>query len=189
MTTMTSYLSIERTSQHKSLWISLAQIVAGSMFIALCAQIRVPLPFTPVPITGSTLGIMLVGMTLGSRNGALSALAYLIEAVFGLPVLSGLRIDPLVLFSPVGGYLVGFVFQAYIVGLFAETGCKKSTLGKFPGFVLASVVGMAFGAAWLGLYVGFTHVLLMGVIPFIPGELFKIVAALSIFSHEASRSE
>lgn len=123
----------------------LTRIILGSCLIALCAQIRIPLPFTPVPITLQTLAVMLVGGALGSRNGALSVLLYLAESMLGLPVLSGFRIDPLALFSPVGGYLVGFVFQAYLTGWFVENQSIKKRISLLPGVALASVLGMGCG--------------------------------------------
>lgn len=155
----------------------LTQIVLGSILIALSAQIRIPLPFTPVPITFQTLAVMLVGGMLGSRNGALSVIFYLAEALMGLPVLSGGRSDPLFLFSPVGGYLVGCVMQAYLAGWFVERRKFISEWLLFLGLIFACSIQMGCGACWLALFLGAKHAWSLGVAPFIFGELFKIVLA------------
>jgi biotin transport system substrate-specific component len=134
-----------------------------------------------VPITFQTLAVMVVGGMLGSRNGALSLMLYLVEALMGLPVLSGGRSDPLFLLSPVGGYLVGCVIQAYLVGWFVE---RRQVFGKsllFLGLTLACSLQMACGAYWLAFFVGVKHVWALGVAPFIPGELLKIMLAGMFF--------
>jgi biotin transport system substrate-specific component len=164
-----------------SRWLLLAQVVLCSMLIALCAQIRIPLPFTPVPITFQTLAVLIVGGMLGSRNGALSVILYLTEALMGLPVLSGGRSDPLFLLSPVGGYLVGLIIQAYLTGWFVE---RRKILPKplmFVGLGLACSIQMACGACWLAFFVGVKHAWALGVAPFILGELFKIILAGMFF--------
>ena len=160
----------------------LAQILWGSLFIALCAQIRIPLPFTIVPVTLQTLAVMLIGGFLGARNGALCILLYLAESMLGIPVLSGFRIDPLALFSPIGGYLLGFIGQAYITGFFVEKEKTDKSHLHFFGLILGSFFTLFFGAFFLSFFVGFNQILMMGVIPFIPGEILKICAASSILS-------
>lgn len=154
----------------------LTQIVLCSFLIALCAQIRIPLFFTPVPLTLQTLAVLFVGCKLGSRNGSLSVILYLAESMMGLPVLSGGRADMLALFSPVGGYLVGFVVQAYLAGWFME---RKAILGKtnvFGGLMIACLVQLFCGFVWLGGFVGMTQGFILGVLPFVPGEMLKVIA-------------
>lgn len=163
----------------------LAQVIGGSLFIALCAQIRIPLPFTPVPITLQSLAVMIVGGMLGSRAGALSVLLYLTESMFGLPVLSGGRIDMLALMSPVGGYLIGFVFLAYVVGWFSE---RKHLFGKsflLAGIVLGCSLELILGAGWLAQFVGLSNAFMMGVAPFIPGEILKAIAVYTLLSRDS----
>lgn len=158
------------------------QIVLCSLFVALCARIRIPLPFTPVPITFQAFAVMLVGGTLGGRKGALVMLLYIAEAMLGLPVLSGGRVDPLVLFSPVAGYIVGFVFQAYCMGKCVE---KAQSIGPSLFFfysLLASFATLTCGALWLSAFVGLENAILMGIIPFIPGDTLKVFAATQILS-------
>lgn len=178
--------SIKAPIVSSSRWLLLTQIIFCSLMVALCAQIRIALPFTPVPITFQTLAIMIVGGMLGSRNGALALMLYLAEALMGLPVLSGGRSDPLFLISPVGGYLAGSVIQAYLTGWFVE---RRSVIGKplmFFGLSMACCIQMACGACWLAFFVGFKHVWALGIAPFIPGELFKIILAGMFFKRYIS---
>lgn len=164
-----------------SRWLILTQVILCSLLIALSAQIRIALPFTPVPITFQTLAVMIVGGMLGSRNGALSLMLYLAEALMGLPVLSGGRSDPLFLLSPVGGYLVGSIIQAYLAGWFVERRTRLGAPLLFIGLSLACAIQMACGACWLAFFVGIKHVWALGIAPFIPGEIFKIVLAGMFF--------
>lgn len=166
-----------------------AQIVLSSLFIALCAQISLYLPFTPVPITMQTLAVMMVGGVLGSRNGAISVILYLAQSVLGLPVLAGGVVNPFALIGPTGGYLISFVFQAYLVGWFAE---RFSVLGKsalMMGISLAYVVGLLLGGGWLAQFVGFENMLVMGVIPFIPGEVIKILVVVNFLTRNEPRAK
>lgn len=151
------------------------QILGASLLIGLFAQIEILLPFTPIPITGQTLGVLLVGACLGSRNGALSVLLYLLEGAVGLPVFSGGASGILWLAGPGGGYFAGFVAQAYIIGKLLETGAG-SCLKILTAALLSCAAQLACGVLWLSLFVGWNSVLSMGLYPFIPGELLKAVA-------------
>lgn len=173
---MLSKSLIKSAKAVESSWLLLAQIVLSSLLIALCAQIRIPLPFTPVPITMQTFAVMLLGGILGSRNAVLSVTLYLAEVTFGLPFLNGFQSNPLALMGVHGGYLIGFLFQAYIVGWFVE---RQAILGKNAltiGLALACAVQLTCGAIGLTCFFGVTQAFLLGVVPFICGELFKSLA-------------
>jgi Uncharacterized conserved protein len=178
MTTMTTFLESRPYRNEKLLL--LAQIIGGSLLIALCAQIRIPLPFTPVPLTLQTLAVMVLGARLGSKQGALTVLLYLTEVMCGLPVLAGGRVDMLALVGPTGGYLIGFVFLAYITGWFSERKERFSSFMLLAGILLANVVMLSFGAAWLGQFVGMSNAFMMGVVPFIPGDILKALAVCTL---------
>jgi len=164
------------------------QVIICSFLIALCSQIRIPLFFTPVPITLQTFAVLLVGAMLGSRKGALAVVLYLTETTFGLPFLSGGRSDPLALVSPVGGYLLGFVFQAYLAGWFAERQARLGNGIVFAGMLISSAVQLMMGGAWLAYYVGWSHMLLLGILPFVPGELVKIMVATTILNRNGVKA-
>ena len=95
-------------------------VIAGSILIALTAQVSIPLPFTPVPVTGQTFGVLVVGMALGSRRGALAVIAYLMEGAMGAPVFAGGTGGAPILAGPTAGYLFGFVPAAFVTGYLAE---------------------------------------------------------------------
>lgn len=156
---------------------TLELLVGASLFIALLAQIRVPLPFTPVPITGQTLAVLLVGAALGSRRGAAAVLLYLAEGLAGLPVFAGGGAGLAHLLGPTGGYLVGFVAAAWVAGRLAEQGWDRRGRTAWLVFLLAEVALYLPGLAWLALYVGPQRVLALGLYPFVVGDLLKMALA------------
>lgn len=151
---------------------SCLQVFAGSILIALCARKEIPLPFTPVPLTCQTLAILFLGVTLGSKKSAAAALLYLLEVLMGLPVLAGGVANSLAFFGPRCGYLLGMPLQAYIAGKLTEKG-KRSELATFFCLILACAVQLGLGVCGLVGFVGMKNVLMMGLYPFIPGEVLK----------------
>ncbi|MCE5316845.1 MAG: biotin transporter BioY [Parachlamydia sp.] len=166
----TQTLHLARSSEK-----SFLQILGASLLIALFAQIEILLPFTPIPITGQSLGVLLVGAFLGSRKGSLSVLLYLAEGAMGLPVFSGGASGFFWLAGPGGGYLAGFVLQAYLMGMLLEKG-ETNCFRTLAAALLACATQMACGILWLSLFVGWSSVLALGLYPFIPGELLKAIA-------------
>lgn len=153
-------------------------VLAFSLLIALSAQVAMPLPFTPVPISMQTLTVLLTGMLLGSRLGMVTLVAYLIEGVAGLPVFSQWGSGITHLLGPTGGYLVGFVFAAGLVGFLAERGWDRRLVTTLLAMILGNLVIYAFGAGWLSTFLGLTDALAKGVLPFLIGDAFKIVLAM-----------
>lgn len=152
-------------------------IVGGSLLIGLCAHIKVWLPFSPVPVTGQTFAVLMLGVLLGARRGCLAVLAYIIEGAAGLPVFAA-GVGPAALLGPTGGYLFGFIPAAYITGSLAEKGWDR----RFGTTVLTMIFGnlaiYSFGLIWLGCLTGFNAmVLTLGLYPFIIGDSFKIILA------------
>ena len=157
-------------------------IIGASFFIALCAQVEIPLFFTPVPLTLQTLSVLLVGATLGSKKGALALGAYFIEALCGWPILAGGAAGFTALLGAHGGYLLGFAVQAYLTGLYFENSKHDRSYGKTL-FALISIcmLQLIMGSLWLAAYVGWKNAFVMGMYPFIPGEIFKSLAVVSYF--------
>lgn len=158
----------------RSLAYQLALIVAGSLLLALLAQVIIPLPFTPVPITGQTYGVLLVGAVLGSRRGSASMLLYILEGSLGLPFFAGGKSG---LSDPTTGYLLGFVLAAFLVGWLAERGWDR----RFGSAVLAMLTGEVAiylaGVPWLAAFLGVEKAIAGGLLPFIPGDAFKLLLA------------
>lgn len=166
----------------------LSLVLAGSLFVALLAQVSIPLPFTPVPLTGQTLGVLLVGAALGSRLGFLALLAYLLEGALGLPVFAGGTGGLAKVLGPTGGFLLAFPLAAGLVGLLVERfGLDRSFLGTLLAMLLGNALLYLLGLPWLwawltgaGKTVGLSGLLAMGFFPFIPGDLAKAVLAAAL---------
>ncbi len=164
----------------KSALYNSALVIAGSLLVALSAQVSIPLWFTPVPITGQTFGVLLVGAVLGSRRGALALCAYLLQGAAGLPVFAEFRGGLPVLLGPTGGYLFGFVFAAALVGWLAEKGWDHRFVSAFAAMALGNVVVFGFGVPWLAQFVSPNQALALGLWPFLPGALVKTVLAAAV---------
>lgn len=168
---------VAERSERSRLLTDAALIVTGSLFVALLAQVSIPLPFTPVPITGQTFAVLIVGATLGAKRGAASLALYTVEGVAGLPVFAGGVSGLARLFGPTGGYLLGFIAAAYVVGLLAERGLDRNWRTSLIPFTLGTLVIYAVGVTWLAAFIGFDKALVGGLYPFIIGDLIKLVLA------------
>jgi biotin transport system substrate-specific component len=159
-----------------------ALVVAGSLLLALSAQIAVPLPFSPVPVTGQTFAVLLIGAALGSRLGSAAVLLYLIEGAAGLPVFApGTTLGVARLLGPTGGYLVGFVAGAAVVGALAERGWDRDLVRAAAAMLAGEVVIYLFGLIGLARFVPADQLLTAGLVPFIPGDIVKVaLAALAL---------
>jgi biotin transport system substrate-specific component len=156
----------------------LALVVAFSLLMALSAQFVIPLPWTPVPITGQTFVVLLAGALLGSRLGALAMIAYLIEGALGLPFFrAGAGGLPYLLASPTTGYLLSYPLAAFITGLLAERGWDRRFLTAATAMMIGSIVILFGGWAWLARLAGPIGAWRAGVAPFIPGDLIKVALA------------
>jgi len=152
-------------------------IVLGSLLIALSAKVSFYLPLSPVPVTGQTLAVLMAGALMGRIRGALCVAAYLGEGMAGLPVFAGPIAGPAYFLGPSGGYLVGFVAAAYIVGLLSELGWDRRIFTSFAAFLLGNIALYVPGLVWLAYFVGLDNVVMAGLVPFIPGDILKILLA------------
>ena len=151
------------------LWRDALLVVGFGALIALASKIAVPLPFTPVPLTLQTLAVLLAGMVLGAQRGALSVLCWLGAGLAGVPVFA--------FGAFTGGYLVGFVLAAALVGFLAERRWDRRPLTTVLAMSLGSAVILLCGAAWLSVFVGVKLAIVQGVLPFLLGDALKIAAA------------
>ncbi|WP_376788780.1 biotin transporter BioY [Thermoflexus sp.] len=170
-----------RRSRAQQRAVDVLLILIGSLFTAMMAQIAIPLPFTPVPITGQTLAVLLTGAALGSRRGALSMVAYVLEGSLGLPVFAGGTAGLKRLTGPTGGYLIGFIAAAFVTGWLAERGWDRRPLSTALAMLAGNVVIYLFGLPWLAMFLGGflgpKGALVLGLLPFIPGDLLKLFLA------------
>ena len=168
----------------RPLWTKFAAVAGATLFLAVCSWITVPL--VPVPVTMQTFGVTLVGAVFGWRLGAIAVLAWLVEAVMGLPVLAGFASGFAHFTGPTGGYLIAFPITAALVGFCAERGMTVRNLGLSVALMLvANALILLLGAAWLAEFVGSDKAVMLGVTPFLLGGGLK--AALATATIEAAR--
>ena len=164
------------------LWMSLARqgamVVGGSAVIAVCARLVLPLPFTPVPLTLANFGVLMVGLSLGSRRGFAAAALYLAWGATGLPVFSPAGVGGVAqLFGPTGGYLLSYPVMAFVAGWLSERG-TPSVVRNIVSGIAAELVLFASGIAWLQVVTGsWQRALAFGVAPFVAAEVIKVMAA------------
>jgi biotin transport system substrate-specific component len=152
--------------------------VLGSLFLAVCAQIQVPL--WPVPMTMQTFGVLLLGMAFGARLGAATVAVYLLEGAAGLPVFAQFKAGLPVLFGPTGGYLFGFVIAAWLVGSLAERGWDRGVFTTALAMLFGNIVLYVPGLIWLGNLYGAEQAIALGLAPFWIGDLLKIALAAGL---------
>lgn len=155
-------------------------MLAGSVFLALTARISLTLPFSPVPITGQTLGVMLVGALYGPRRGALTVLAYLLEGLAGAPVFSAGRAGIGVLLGPTGGYIAGFIPAAVVAGALA--GARRPVWLRLAGMILAALTVYLVGVPRLAIVTGAPPAVAVGqgLLPFLLGDILKAGLAAGV---------
>ena len=160
-------------------------VVAGSLLVALSAQPEIELRLSPVPITGQTFAVLLIGAAYGSRLGAATLGAYLIEGASGMPVFAGGASGMAALNGPTGGYLFGFVFAAFLVGYLAEHGWSRNPTTTALAMVIGNIVIYAMGITRLQDFVGWERVWEFGVRDFLPGDAIKILLAAGVLDRKS----
>lgn len=178
MTTLAPTISTRYFPRTSSWLRDLVLIVAGSLLVAALAQITIPLPFTPVPLTGQTFAVLLVGATLGSKRGLASMILYIVEGAIGLPFFAGGASGWHVLVGATAGYLIGFIVAAYVIGLLAERGLERNVHTSFVPFFVGTLIIYFFGVAWLSVVLGsLSKAIVAGLLPFIIGDIIKLILA------------
>lgn len=158
-------------------------VVGFALLTAICAQIRIPLGFTPVPITGQTFAVLLAGAVLGKKLGALSQLTYWLAGLTGLPFYSNATGGWSVGTGATMGYMIGFVLAATAVGHLAELKHDRKFITSLPAMLLGSAIIYICGATWLAhslniaVATGDKNAISLGVAPFLIGDLIKMLLA------------
>jgi biotin transport system substrate-specific component len=158
-----------------------AIVVSASLFVALCARVTVPLPFTPVPLTLQNFGVLLVGLTLGSRRGFAALALYLVEGVAGIPVFNPAGPGGVAqLLSATGGFLLAYPFVAALAGWIMERG-KASFARAATASVLAEMLLFAGGLSWLAVLThSFAQAARFGLYWFVFAEVIKVMLATGV---------
>ncbi len=178
--TSTTYPTIfDAVPLPRTRWRTAVGVVGFALLTAVAAQVRFHLPFTPVPLTGQTFAVLLTGAALGMRAGAASQALYLVLGLIGLPVYTDFEGGWHAATGSTGGYLVGFVVAAAIVGALAERRQDRSFLTSVPAMLTGTAVIYTFGALWLAHHLGVSvsKAVELGVSPFLIGDAVKLVLA------------
>jgi biotin transport system substrate-specific component len=155
-------------------------VVGGIGFISLLAQISIPVPGSPVPVTGQTLGVLLIGTTYGARLGLITFASYLLAGIAGAPIFAPSATSPNHgierLTGATGGYLVGMLVASLLLGYLADRKADQKFRTSFPALLLGDLVIFAFGLTWLhaSLDLTWAATIKAGFTPFILGEALKI---------------
>jgi biotin transport system substrate-specific component len=168
-----------------------ALVVGGSLFVALCARITIPLPFTPVPLTVQNFGVLLVGLLLGSRRGFAVLALYLAEGAIGIPVFNPTGAGGIAqLFGVTGGFLLAYPFVAWLAGYVMEHGRCSFARAAAAGF-LGEILLFASGLTWLAILThSMTQVFRWGFYWFIFAEVIKVMMAAGVAARwQRHRSE
>ncbi len=162
-------------------------VALGVAFLAATAQVRIPIPGSPVPITGQTLGVLLLAAAYGSRLGGTTVAAYLAVGIAGAPIFQSGGFGMAALRGATGGYLIGFLAAAWIVGELAEHGWDRKPYLVVAAMILGNVVIYMCGVTHLanvrlpsGAAIGWGRVWALGVAPFLIGDAIKIAIAAGL---------
>jgi biotin transport system substrate-specific component len=177
-------------AQSPAWWMQAALVASASLFVALCARVTVPLPFTPVPLTLQNFAVLLVGLALGSRRGFAALALYVVEGALGLPVFNPTGLGGIAqVLGPTGGYLTAYPVVAFLSGWIAERGARG-----FRRYAVAAVVGevvlFAGGLAWLTVWTrgSWWQAAHFGLYPFVFAEVAKVMAAAGLAAHLPARA-
>lgn len=159
-----------------------ALVLAGTALVSVCAQISVKLPFTPVPITGQTFAVCLVGASLGAIRGVASLTLYFLIGIAGAPVYAHHDHGWDVITSASGGYIVGFIAAAAVTGVLAEHRWDRKFSSAVGAMLTGNVVIYLIGLPWLAavLNTNLEKTLEYGLYPFVPGDMFKLYCAAAL---------
>ena len=155
-------------------------VIGASLFIALAAQIAVPLPFTPIPMTMQPLAVILVGVTLGANRGAATAMLYLLEGFSGLPVFAMGKSGPIWALAATAGFLWSYPLAAWVAGRFSELNWGATTSRAIAGMLAALAIIYAGGWSWLAMMTSPSSAFFAAVTPFVLADIVKVALAAAL---------
>ena len=148
-------------------------VLGGVAFLSLMSQVIIPLPFTPVPISLGTFGVALMALLYGRKLGTATILSYVVAGSLGAPIFAGFKAGSL--FSPTGGYILGYIVATIILGYLSDKGVTKSYVKTFLSLLLSSAIILTLGSIVLSLFVPGKNAFMVGVLPFLPGDAIKSI--------------
>jgi biotin transport system substrate-specific component len=170
--------TVFQEKQTQTILVKIFLVVLGSSLITLSSYITIPL--YPVPVTAQTLVILLIGLSYGSHLAFLTIGCYLLQGAMGMPVFAGGAAGLPTLIGPTGGYLVGFLAAGVLLGALASRGFGKTFVTTLIAMVAGNIVIYGCGAIWLAQFIGIESAVNNGVLPFLYGDLLKILIAAAL---------
>lgn len=154
-------------------------VAGGTLFLAALAQISIPVPGSPVPVTGQTLGVLLIGTTYGSGLGLATFAMYLLAGIAGAPVFAGASYGIEKITGATGGYLIGMMVATFLLGILAKRQMDQRFSTALPTMLIGTLTIFTFGLFWLHQFTGkdWAWTINAGLVPFIFGEILKIIVA------------
>lgn len=156
-------------------------VASGVLLLVGLTQVQIPL--LPVPITGQSLAVLLIGATFGSKRALVTTASYIALGLVGLPVFAAGTGGIATLTGVTGGYLVGFLAAAFLMGKMSEMGLTRTLKNALIQFTVGHAVIFTFGALWLSYFTGMQQAIVSGLIPFIPGAVVKTILAAALIPY------
>lgn len=158
-------------AKEKETFKNILLVLGGVAFLSIMSQVLIPLPYTPVPISLGTFGVTLMALLYGRKLGTATILSYVAAGSLGAPIFAGAKAGSL--FSPTGGYILGYIIAVVILGYLADKGVTKSYVKTILSLLLSSAIILILGALVLSLFVPGKNAFMIGVLPFLPGDALK----------------
>ena len=168
-TLISNIIKIE--TKEKETFKNILLVLGGVAFLSIMSQILIPLPYTPVPISLGTFGVTLMALLYGRKLGTATILSYVAAGSLGAPIFAGGKAGSL--FSPTGGYILGYIVATIILGYLADRGVTKSYVKTILSLMLSSAIILTLGSLVLSLFVPGKNAFMIGVLPFLPGDALK----------------
>ena len=158
-------------AKEKETFKNILLVLGGVAFLSIMSQVLIPLPYTPVPISLGTFGVTLMALLYGRKLGTATILSYVAAGSLGAPIFAGGKAGSL--FSPTGGYILGYIVATIILGYLADRGVTKSYVKTILSLMLSSAIILTLGSLVLSLFVPGKNAFVIGVLPFLPGDALK----------------
>ena len=158
-------------AKEKETFKNILLVLGGVAFLSIMSQVLIPLPYTPVPISLGTFGVTLMALLYGRKLGTATILSYVTAGSLGAPIFAGGKAGSL--FSPTGGYILGYIVATIILGYLADKGVTKSYVKTILSLMLSSAIILTLGSLVLSLFVPGKNAFMIGVLPFLPGDALK----------------
>ena len=158
-------------AKEKETFKNILLVLGGVAFLSIMSQVLIPLPYTPVPISLGTFGVTLMALLYGRKLGTATILSYVVAGSLGAPIFAGGKAGSL--FSPTGGYILGYIAATIILGYLADRGVTKSYVKTILSLILSSAIILTLGSLVLSLFVPGKNAFMIGVLPFLPGDALK----------------